>query len=242
MSGSRKAIPSIYAMMGLGAFKDRPQPKLRALFSVYPELFTLVARQDANIRNFQDIRGKRVNIGDPGSGTRSTMDLVMKQFGIARSELKLATQLKFGEMASALCDNRIDAFVFVAGHPNAIFQEAATLLRLDHRAGRRPADRPADRRVSVLRRRGGARRDVSRARTRPSAALRVLATVVVSEDLPEAVAYLITKAVFDNFDDFKRLHPAIAAITRQGALQGNTVPFHPGAMRYFREKSLVSGS
>lgn len=238
--GFTQSDTQYYAMKGLGAFKDRPQPKLRALFSVYPELFTLVARQDANIRKFQDIRGKRINIGDPGSGTRSTMDLVMRHFGIARSELKLATQLKFDEMASALCDNRIDAFAFVAGHPNAIFQEAATLCASTIVPVAGP---PIDRLIAEYPFYASAEvpAGMYRGTDTAQAALGVLATVVVSEDLPEAIAYLITRAVFDNFDDFKRLHPAIAAITKQGALQGNTVPFHPGAMRYFREKSLVSG-
>jgi TRAP transporter TAXI family solute receptor len=124
--GFAQSDTQYYAMKGEGPFKDKPQPKLRALFSVYPELFTLVARQDANIKRFEDIKGKRINIGDPGSGSRATMELVMKEFGIAPSDLKLASELKFVEMAPALCDNKIDAFVFVAGHPNAIFQEAAT--------------------------------------------------------------------------------------------------------------------
>ncbi len=124
--GFAQSDTQYYALKGEGPFKDKAQPKLRALFSVYPELFTLVARQDANIKRFEDIKGKRINIGDPGSGTRATMELVMKEFGINAADLKLATELKFVEMAPALCDNKIDAFVFVAGHPNAIFQEAAT--------------------------------------------------------------------------------------------------------------------
>src|SRR6185436_3740743 len=103
----------------------KPQPKLRALFSVYPELLTLMARDDANIRRFEDLKGKRVSIGSSGSGTRATMDLVMDAFGLKRSDLKTAAEMKFVEMPTALCENRIDAFVFVAGHPNAIFQDAA---------------------------------------------------------------------------------------------------------------------
>ena len=80
--GFAQSDTQYYAMTGAGAFKDKPQPKLRALFSVYPELVTLVTRQDANIKTFADIKGKRVNIGDPGSGTRSTTELVMTAMGI----------------------------------------------------------------------------------------------------------------------------------------------------------------
>jgi hypothetical protein len=225
-------------MKGEGPFKDKPQAKLRALFSVYPELFTLVARQDANIRKFEDIKGKRINVGDPGSGTRATMELVMKEFGIAQSDLKLASELKFVEMAPALCDNKIDAFVFVAGHPNAIFQEAATSCASNIASVSGP---PVDKLVAANP--FYAKADIPgkmyKGTDTAQPAFGVLATLVVSADMPEATAYVITKAVFDNFDDFKKLHPAIANITKEGSLKGNTVPFHPGALKYFKEKGLM---
>ena len=237
--GFAQSDTQYYAMKGEGAFKDKPQPKLRALFSVYPELFTLVARQDANIKRFEDIRGKRINIGDPGSGSRATMDLVMKEFGIAPSDLKLASELKFVEMAPALCDNKIDAFVFVAGHPNAIFQEAATSCASNIAA---VAGAPINKLVAANP--FYAKADIPgkmyKGTDAPQPSFGVLATLVVSADMPEATAYAITKAVFDNFDDFKKLHPAIANITKEGSLQGNSVPFHPGAVKYFKEKGLMN--
>jgi TRAP transporter TAXI family solute receptor len=236
--GFAQSDTQFYAMQGQGPWKDKPQPKLRALFSVYPELFTLVARQDANIRKFEDIKGKRINIGDPGSGTRATMELVMKEFGISQADLKLASELKFVEMAPALCDNKIDAFVFVAGHPNAIFQEAATSCSSNIAAVAGP---PIDKLVAANP--FYAKADVPgkmyKGTDAAQPAFGVLATLVVSADMPEATAYVITKAVFDNFDDFKKLHPAIANITKEGSLKGNTVPFHPGAVKYFKEKGLM---
>ena len=124
-----------------------------------------MARQDANIRTFEDIKGKRVSIGTPGSGTRATMDLVMNAYGIKRSDLKSAAELKFIEMAPALCDNKIDAFVFVAGHPNAILQDAATSCRDVHRGGRRRADRRARGVATVLRQGRHPRRKCTRGPT-----------------------------------------------------------------------------
>jgi len=236
--GFAQSDTQYYAMSGAGAFKDKPQPKLRALFSVYPELFTLVTRQDANIRKFEDIKGKRINIGDPGSGSRLTMELVMKGFGISITDLKLATELKFVEMAPALCDNKIDAFVFVAGHPNAIFQEAATSCASSIASVAGPAidklvkDNPFYAKASVP---GKMYKGTDNAQP----TFGVLATIVASADMPEQTAYIITKAVFDNFDDFKKLHPAIANITKESMLEGNTVPFHPGALKYFKEKGLM---
>jgi TRAP transporter TAXI family solute receptor len=225
-------------MKGENAFKDKPQPKLRALFSVYPELFTVVTRQDAHIKTMGDLRGKRFNLGDPGSGTRSTTELAMAAAGIRKEDLRLATELKPVEMAPALCDNKIDAFTFVAGHPNAIFQEAATSCPSSIIAVSGPGidklvkDNPFYAKAMIP---GKMYKGTDNAQ--PS--FGVLATVIASSDMPDATAYTITKAVFDNFEDFKKLHPAIANITKESMLDGNTVPFHPGALKYFREKGLM---
>ena len=227
-----------YARQGEGPFKDKPQPKLRALFTVYPELFTLMARQDAGIKKFEDIKGKRISIGSPGSGTRATMDLVMEAYGIKRSDLKSAMELKFIELAPALCDNKIDAFVFVAGHPNAVLQDAATSCAtsivpvggapIDALVSSQPFYAKADIPAKMYRGTDAAQ---------PSFGM--VATVVVSADLTNDTAYAITKAVFENFEDFKKLHPAVANSTKEGALRGDTVPFHPGALKYFKEAGLM---
>ena len=236
--GFAQSDTQYYAMTGAGAFKDKPQPKLRALFSVYPELLTLVARQDANIKTFADIKGKRVNIGDPGSGTRGTTELVMAALNIKKEDLKLASELKFVEMAPALCDNKIDAFTFVAGHPNAIFQEAASTCSSNIASVVGPGvdklvkDNPFYAKANVPGK-------MYKGTDAPQATFGVLATIVASADLPEQTAYVITKAVFDNLDDFKKLHPAVANITREQMLEGNTVPFHPGAVKYFKEKGWI---
>lgn len=236
--GFAQSDTQYYAMTGAAAFKDKPQPKLRALFSVYPELLTLVTRQDANIKTFADIKGKRINVGDPGSGTRVTTELVMKEMGIKLEDLKFAGELKFVEMAPALCDNKIDAFTFVAGHPNAIFQEAATTCASSIASITGPA---VDKLVkeNAFYAKASVPGKMYKGTDNPQPTFGVMATVVASADLPEQTAYIITKAVFDNFDDFRKLHPAVANITKEQMLEGNTVPFHPGALKYFKEKGLV---
>lgn len=236
--GFAQSDTQYYAMTGAAAFKDKPQPKLRALFSVYPELLTLVTRQDANIKTFADIKGKRINVGDPGSGTRVTTELVMKEMGMKIEDLKFAGELKFVEMAPALCDNKIDAFTFVAGHPNAIFQEAATTCASSIASVTGPAvdklvkEHPFYAKASVPGK-------MYKGTDSPQPTFGVMATVVASADLPEQTAYVITKAVFDNFDDFRKLHPAVSNITKEQMLEGNTVPFHPGALKYFKEKGMM---
>ena len=113
-----------HAYNGTSKFEDQgPNKDLRAVFSVHPEPFTVVARADSGIKNFQDIKGKRVNIGNPGSGQRGTMEVVMDAMGIKLEDLKLASELKAAEQASALCDNKIDAMVYVVGHPNGSIQK-----------------------------------------------------------------------------------------------------------------------
>lgn len=236
--GFAQSDTQYYAMTGQAAFKDKPQPKLRALFSVYPELLTLVTRQDANIKTFSDIKGKRINVGDPGSGTRVTTELVMKEMGIRLEDLKFAGELKFVEMAPALCDNKIDAFTFVAGHPNAIFQEAATTCASSIASVTGPA---VDKLVkeNAFYAKASVPGKMYKGTDNPQPTFGVMATVVASADLPEQTAYVITKAVFDNFDDFRKLHPAVANITKEQMLEGNTVPFHPGAVKYFKEKGMM---
>jgi TRAP transporter TAXI family solute receptor len=226
------------ARMGEGPFSDAAQPKLRALFSVYPELLTVMTREDANVRTLADLRGKRVNLGPPGSGTRATMELVLDAVGVGKSDLKSALGLKFVEMSPALCENKIDAFAFVAGHPNPVFHEAAdsckTRIIPVEGAGidKWLKDKPYYARAEIPGR-------VYKGTDAPQSTFGTVASVVVSEDMPEAVAYAITKAVFDNFEDFQKLHPALAGLTREQARKGATVPFHPGAVRYFKEVGLM---
>jgi TRAP transporter TAXI family solute receptor len=236
--GFAQSDTQYYARQGEGPFKDKPQPKLRALFSVYPELVTLVAREDANIRSVSDLKGKRVSIGMPGSGTRATMDLVMNAHGLSVRDLKTAAEIKFVEMPFALCENKIDAFVFVAGHPNTIVHDAANTCRTRVVPVSGPAidalvqDRPYYEKSEIPAR-------LYKGTDAAQPTFGTVATLVVSADMPDDTAYAITKAVFENFDDFRKLNSAIATLTKQEALKGAAVPFHPGAIRYFKEAGLM---
>lgn len=226
------------AFKGLGPYKEKPQTKLRALFSAYPELFSVVARADANIRGFADLSGKRVNIGEPGSATRTATEILMSAFDIRQRDFKPASELKPDEMPRSLCDNRIDAFTFIVGHPSAIVQEATGACAANIVAVSGPAidkvvkDFPFYAKASVPGR-------MYKGNDGPQPTVGVMVTVVTSADLPEQTAYLVTKAVFDSFEDFKKLHPALAHITKELMLEGNTAPFHPGALKYYKEKGLL---
>jgi TRAP transporter TAXI family solute receptor len=226
-----------FAVNGVETFKEK-QPRLRALFALYPEVFTLVARQDANIRSFADLKGKRVSVGEVGSGTRMALARVLPATGLGKEDLGAGPELKPMEMAPALCEGKIDAFVYVAGHPNAIFHEAANscasrIVGVDGPGiDRLVKENPYYVKATIP---GG----IYKGTGDPQPSFAMLATVVASADLPEQTAYVITKAVFDNFDEFKTLHPALANVKREQMLEGNVAPFHPGALKYFREKGLM---
>ena len=227
------------AFEGLEEFKDKKVDKLRAVFSVHPEPFTVVAREDASIKSFQDLKGKRVNIGNPGSGTRTTMDMLVAAEGWGDKPFAVASELKPAEMASALCDNNLDVITYTVGHPSGAIKEAAAsckshLVNVEGAAVDKLVEQyPYFSKVTIP----GGMYDGT-----PDAVntFGVYATVVASTDVPEQVIYEVTKAVFDNFDRFKKLHPAFENLNEQEMIKnGLSAPLHDGALRYYKEKGWM---
>lgn len=217
-----------------GAFED-----LRAVFSVHPEPFTVVARADSGIEKFEDLVGKRVNVGNPGSGARGTMEVVMEKMGWTMDSFKLAAELKSSEQSQALCDNKIDAMVFTVGHPSGTIKEATTsceskLIPVVGEAIDALANDNSYYAQTVIP--GGmyTGTDVD------TPTFGVGATFVTSATVSEDIIYNITKAVFDNFKRFKKLHPAFANLTEEGMITNNiSAPMHPGAEKYYKEKGWM---
>jgi TRAP transporter TAXI family solute receptor len=217
-----------------GAFSD-----LRAVFSVHPEPFTVLARKEANISKFSDLKGKRVNIGNPGSGTRAAMDQLLTAMGWKASDFSLAAELKADEHGPALCDNKIDAFFYGVGHPSANIQDpivtcGAKLVPLTGPAvDKLVADAPYYAKVDIP---GG----LYAGNPNPTPTYGVLATLVTSAKVPDATVYELVKAVFENFDDFKKLHPAFAHLDPKKMVKdGLSAPLHPGAVKYYKEKGWM---
>ncbi len=229
-----------HAYHGTSKFKEQGANKdLRAVFSVHPEPFTMVARADSGIKNFSDIKGKRVNIGNPGSGQRGTIEVLMDAMGLKNSDLKLASELKASEQASALCDNKIDAMVYVVGHPNGSIKEATTscdsvLVTVDGPAVEKLiADNPYYRTATIP---GG----MYRGTDTDTKTFGVGATFVSSAAVPNDVIYNVVKAVFENFDDFKKLHPAFGVLKKEEMIKdGLSAPLHDGAAKYYKEAGLM---
>ncbi len=228
-----------HAYHGSSKFEGRANKDLRAVFSVHPEPFTVVARADSGIKNFEDLKGKRVNIGNPGSGQRGTMEVLMEAYGWTKDDFKLASELKSAEQAQALCDNKIDAFVFTVGHPSGSIKEATTtcdtnLVNVTGPKVQKLVDDNPYYRVATIP--GGMYRN----NPEDTTTFGVGATFVSSTDVPEDVIYNVVKAVFENFDTFKKLHPAFQVLKKEEMVKdGLSAPLHPGAEKYYKEAGLL---
>lgn len=229
-----------HAYNGTDKFADQgPNKDLRAVFSVHAEPFTVVARKDSGIKTFDDLKGKRVNIGNPGSGQRGTMEVVMAAKGWTKKDFSLVSELKAAEQSQALCDNKIDAMVYVVGHPNGSIKEATTscdtvLIPVDGEAITKLVDDNSYYRIATIPggMYAGSDADVQ--------TFGVGATFVSSTNTPPDTVYQVVKAVFENFGDFRKLHPAFGNLKKEEMVKdGLSAPLHDGAAKYYSEAGLL---
>ena len=231
---------ALAAFNGEGPFAAvGPDPKLRMVIALYPEAFTVVARADTGIRDFQDLRGKRVGIGTSGVGYNFTRDIILGFYGWTTSAPEHVLEFAPAEQNQALCNDKVDAIIFEAGHPNGLTQEATTdcRARLVRVAGQ-PIDRLLATRpyyiASIIP--GGMY--VGNPGDVPTIGTR--AVLVASSDQPDDLVYAMVKAVFDNFGVFRQLHPALSTLQmREMVPSASILPIHPGALNYYRETGLI---
>lgn len=218
-----------------------PFKELRAIFSSHSEPVTIIARADAGIKHVDELVGKRVNIGNPGSGTEATWALMWKAMGHAdaKADLKLAAQLKSAETPQALCDNKIDALFFLVGHPNGLSKEATTtcdavIVEVSGPAIDELVNAHSFYRYAKIP--GG----MYRGNPNDIKVFGVGATFVTSTRTSADTIYVVTKAVFDNFDAFKNLHPAFVNLKESEMIKDAlSAPLHEGAMRYYKERGWM---
>jgi TRAP transporter TAXI family solute receptor len=234
--GMSQSDVQFHATKGTGAFNSGAVSDLRAVFAIHPEPFTVLSRKEANVKSFQDLKGKRVNVGNPGSGTRAAMEELLGALGWKMSDFSLAAELKADEHGPALCDNKIDAFFYGVGHPSANIQDPVTVCgaKLVPITGaavdKLVADKPYYAKVNIP---GG----LYAGNADPTPTYGVLATFLSSSRVPNETVYAVVKGVFDNLDEFKRLHPALANLqAKEMVTNGLSAPLHPGAEKYYKEK------
>ncbi|MCZ4282295.1 TAXI family TRAP transporter solute-binding subunit [Kiloniella laminariae] len=220
-------------------FPDGAYQELRAVFSVHPEPFTVVARSDSGIKTFEDLKGKKVNVGDPGSGARATMEVVMEKMGWAMDDFSFAGELKSSEQAAALCDGKVDAIVFTVGHPSGTIKEATTsceskLINVDNDVIQKLAADNAYYDMTSIK--GGTYTGTDEDIT----TFGVGATFISSTAVDEEVVYQMVKAVFDDFGRFKKMHPAFEHLEEKDMIVKNlSAPLHEGAIRYYKERGWM---
>lgn len=228
------------AVKGVAQFKDAgPFTDLRAMFSLHPEPVTVVVRKELNAKSLADLKGKRFNIGNPGSGQRAASEELMAATGMKMSDFSLASELKADEHGAALCDGKIDGFLFTVGHPSANVQDPTTacgaklLSVTGPQIDKLVAASPYYAKANIP---GGTYPN----NPQNTETYGVLATFVASSQTPADTVYAVVKQVFDNFEDFKKLHPAFANLEPKNMVKdGLSAPLHEGAVKYYKEKGWM---
>jgi len=230
------------AHMGLAEWEGDPQEDLRAVFALHPESITLLASDKSGIWTLADLRGKVVNIGNPGSGNRGNAIDVLTSVGIDPNEDIQAEGLQAVEAAAMIQDGRIDAYFYTVGHPSGSFKEATAGSQKVHFVPIEGA--PIDELIASLP--FYAKSIIPVKANYPAATnledvstFGVKATLCTSVNVPEEVVYAIAKEVFENLEEFKALHPAFAVLSAENMLEGLSAPIHPGALRYYQEVGLL---
>ena len=228
-----------HAYHGSNPSRVRKFADLRAVFAVHPEPFHLIVGEKSGIRTWDDLKGKRVNVGNPGSGQRGTMDVLMEAHGTKVSDFAIATEMTSTEQSTALCDGKIDAYGYTVGVPNAGVAVAtdgcnARIINLDGNVEKALVKKfPYYSFADIPR--GTYKTTVETVTT-----FGVIATFVTSAQVPDAVVYEVTRAVFENLQDFRKLHPAFANLEPKRMItDGLSAPLHPGAVKYYKERGWM---
>jgi TRAP transporter TAXI family solute receptor len=216
------------------------QRDLRSVFSIHPESITLIASEKSGIREIEDLKGKRVNLGNPGSGYLQNSRDVLKAVGISEKNDLSAEYVKAVEAPGLLQDERIDAFFYTVGHPNGNIKEATSgrikvfIVPITGSGIDKMLAEYSYYAESVI-----AHSFYPYAlNTEDVATIGVKATFVTSKNTDESIVYAVTKEVFENFEDFKSLHPSYEVLTKQDMLKGLSSPIHKGALKYYRQAGL----
>jgi len=226
------------ASKGTGRYQGDAVKKLKSVMAIYPELLTLVSRKDANINSLADVKGKRINLGNPGSGNEATALNLFKVSGIKKSDLAFAGALKASEMPDALRDNKIDGYFYMVGHPTANIKDASNSVDVKivplegNNVDKLIKENPYFAKADVP---GG----IYKGNPGGTPTFGVKAVLVTSDDVSEKAVYTVVKAILENFEKFKKLHPAYANITKKSLLDGLSAPLHEGAKKYFKEAGIL---
>ncbi len=228
-----------HAFNGSSTFQEKgPMPELRSVFALHSEPVTVIARDDSKIDNLTDFKGKRINIGNKGSGAHATWEIIENALDWKRSDLAFASELKSAVIAQALCDDDIDAFLWPVGHPSASTKEAIRSCASHLVNVKNPTidnlikENPYYRYAVIPANMYNNNEDIH--------TFGVSATVITHADTSDNVVYTLVKSVFDNLKKFKKLHPAFSNLKSHEMISGSlSAPLHPGAIKYYKERGWM---
>jgi len=223
---------------GAADWEGKPLAGLRSVFSMHPETVMLVTNKAAGIKTVADLKGKRVNIGNPGSGQRGNAEDVLRIYGLDFNKDFSAEALQQAEASRALVDQKIDAFFYTVGNPSAAIEEPAQSVELDmiplnsDALKAFVAEHPYYIMTTIP---AGTYKGIDK----DVETYAVTATVITNESVAEEVVYDMVKTVFENLDELKASHAAFRVLDPKEMLQGLSAPLHPGAEKYYKEKGWM---
>ena len=228
------------AYNGTGKFEGKEFKGIRSVMAIYPELLTMVVNKKSGINTLEDTKGKRINIGNPGSGDEATTMLLYEEYdGISLEELSFVGKLKTSEAPDAIRDDKIDGYVFIVGHPTANIKDTTNSIDANIISLNGP-------KIDVMLEKypyyakgiipGGIYKGIDN----DIESFGVKAVLSTSESINEDAVYILVKSILENFDEFKKLHPAYSKITKESLLDGLSAPLHPGAEKYYKEIGLIN--
>jgi hypothetical protein len=228
-----------HAYNGTKPDKVKPFSNLRSVFSAHPEPFQIIVGKSSKIKDWNSMKGKKVNIGNPGSGQRGTFEVLMEAHGVDTGYFGSTSELTSSEQSGALCDKKIDAFGYTVGVPNAGVAQStdgcgAKIIDLNTDAVKKlVSDNPFYAFATIP-------KGTYKTSKKDVTTFGVMASVVSSADVPDDLVYSVVKAVFENLDDFKKQHPAFANLDpKKMIVDGLSAPLHPGAIKYYKEAGLM---
>ncbi len=218
--------------------KNKPTKKIKSIMAIYPELLTLVTRKDANIKQLLDIKDKRINLGNEGSGNEATAMVLLKHSNIKRNDLKFSGAYEAAEMPEALKKNKIDGYFYMVGHPTANVKDAANSVDIRLIPLEGPAVDKLVKKYPYFTKEVISKK-MYRGNEKPIKTFGVKAVLITSSEMSNKAVYTITRAILENFELFKKLHPTYSNITKKSLLKGLSAPLHKGARKYYKEAGLL---
>ena len=224
------------AYSGKGQFEGKPVKNLRALGALYPEQVQLVTLASANVRSFKDLKGKTVSSGSPGSGQWQLLGDLLEAYGMTRKDIGEDLS-SFTQSVDKIKDGNLTASLITAGAPTASISELANArdIRIVPLAGPE---------IEALRKKQPYYAIVTLPANTykgqaPVETLAVMAIWATHDGLSDAMAYEVTKALYENTETLGLVHPKGKEISLKTALQSISIPLHPGAEKYYREKGVL---